>query len=76
MTCRECNSIFMRPAEPAWTAEGTHQWARRFQCGGCGAVYVVRLTKIGQGQSDIQKHHAKNNPPPKAMVEENGGAAK
>jgi len=73
MTCMECGSIFLRPAEPARTGEGTSQWARRFACGGCGAVYVVRLTRIGTMQTDHQKAIAHHNPPPPAMVE-NGEA--
>jgi len=77
MICIQCSSIFLRPAEPAWTSEGILQWARRFQCGGCGAIYVVRMTKIGTGSTDREKHVAVHNPPPQAMVEDgNGGVVK
>lgn len=69
MTCPSCNSIWLRPAESAWFAEGTSQWARRFNCGGCGAVLVIRVTKIGTSMTDREKNLAHHNPAPPAMVE-------
>ena len=75
MTCILCNSIFLRPAEAVWVSEGDSQWARRFICGGCGAIVVVRVTKIGQGETDMERLRARHDPPPRVMLE-NGGTHK
>lgn len=74
MTCPSCNSIWLRPADPAWLTEGDSAWTRRFECGGCGSVFVLRVTRIGKGRSDREKQAAKHSPPePKSMAGENGG---
>lgn len=75
MTCQECSSIFLRPAEPAWSSEGVSQWARRFQCGGCGAIYVIRMTRIGKGETDGEKHRVAHSAPAPKGLGENGGTA-
>ena len=78
MTCVVCNSIYLRPAESAWTPEGTSgevsQWARRFACGGCGAVFIIRATRIGTASTDREKNQARHNPPPMpSLAGDNGG---
>jgi len=72
VNCIICQSIYLRPAEPEWSGEGNAQWARRFCCGGCGAVFVIRVARIGAAPTDPEKHQARVNPPPKVMLE-NGG---
>jgi len=74
MTCPKCSSIWLRPSEATWSAEGQSQWARRFECGGCGAVLVLRVTQIGVTMTDHEKSVAYHNPAPPAMVE--NGVAK
>lgn len=79
MTCLKCNSIWLRPAEAAWTltenAPREQYWSRKFACGNCGATYAVDMTYLGQAATDRMKHEAVRNPPPKMMLE-NGGTAK
>lgn len=76
MTCPACNSIWLRPAEPAWSEEGSLSWARRFECGGCGAILVVRVTRIGTAPTDSEKLRARHSPPPVPSLAENGGTIK
>ena len=76
MTCLKCNSIWLRPAELQWRSGASEgQWARKFACGSCGALFDVQLTHIGQVPTDRAKHETKMNPPPKVMLE-NGGTHK
>lgn len=71
--CPSCLSIWLRPAEPSFHTEGDATWCRRFICGGCGIVFIMRLTRIAQGKSDHDNLLEKNSPPPPAMVENGGG---
>lgn len=76
MNCVSCLSIWLRPVDPSWIDEGTNVWTRRFQCGGCGGVFVIRVTKIGQGATDREKNQAHHNPAPKVMLADGNGGTK
>jgi len=73
--CPACNSIWMRPTDPAWTGEGTAAWTRRFHCGECGGVFVVRVTRIGSSPTDGDKNKHRDHTEPKVMVGNGGEAA-
>lgn len=78
INCPVCRSIWMRPVDrefvvdtdPSW---GTAMYSRRFACGGCGAVFVMQLTKIAEDATDRVKNRDHHNPPPKVMLENGGG---
>lgn len=63
MHCPSCKSIWMRPAEPSFHTEGDATWCRRFTCGGCGGVFIMRLTRIQVGMTDSQKKSLQQDVP-------------
>lgn len=63
MTCPSCHSIWMRPTLAPFITEGDASWTRRFDCGGCGGIFMMRITRIGNSMTDTQKKQMEHEVP-------------